>query len=92
MHMMQQEVKDYLSKIGRKGGRKSKRKLSSNEARRMLRIREAQRAYREFYSRCFWSFSASLKIGEKDIPWVVDQLMKNGDRKAYLKGAKLAAH
>jgi hypothetical protein len=83
------EIKHYLAEIGRRGGQKSKRALSSTEAKRMLRIREARRAYRDFYSQCFWSFSASYKIEEKDIPWLIEQLMKNGNRAAYLKGASL---
>lgn len=34
---------DYLSKIGRKGGKKSKRKLSPEQAREMVRKREEKR-------------------------------------------------
>lgn len=53
-------------------------------ARRMLRIREARRAYRKFHSRCFWSFDPALLIKEDDIPWVVDHLKRYGGRDAWL--------
>lgn len=34
-----EEVRKYMSKIGKKGGAKSKRRLTSEEARRMVRKR-----------------------------------------------------
>jgi hypothetical protein len=55
------EVKKYLSTIGRKGGLKSRRRLSSETARQMVLVREAQTAFRNFYSRCFWSFDPNYK-------------------------------
>ena len=75
---MNEEVQAYLAQIGRRGGQKSKRALSPEEARAMVRIREARRAFRRYYSRCFWSFDPNFVVTENDIEWVVDQLQKNG--------------
>lgn len=82
-------LKEYLSAIGRRGGRVSKRNLSGSEARTMVKIREAGRAYRKFHARCFWSYKPDLKITSKDVDWVAEQLMKNGGRDAWQAGAKL---
>ena len=75
--------------IGRKGGQKSRRKLSSEHAVLMVRTREAKRAFRRFKTSCFWSFDPTYKITAKDIAWVAEQLMRNGDRTAWMVGAKL---
>lgn len=37
-------IKSYLSEIGRKGGQKSRRKLTKAQARAMVRARTAKRA------------------------------------------------
>ena len=84
-----QWLSGYLSRIGRKGGRKSRRRLSADQARQMVRLREAQRAYKKYHARCFWSYDPECKIGPEDIGWVSEQLMKNGDRELWLCGAKL---
>jgi hypothetical protein len=41
------KVKAYLAKIGSVGGKKSKRKLSPEEAKRMVEIREKKRKEKE---------------------------------------------
>ncbi len=76
-------VKQYLSQIGRKGGQKSRRLLSSQTAKNMVKIREARRAFRNFYTPCFWSFDENYLIQAADIPWVVQQLRKHGNHKAW---------
>ena len=43
-------VRAYFSRIGRKGGARSRRELSPAEARNMVRIREGRRAHREFHA------------------------------------------
>ena len=78
-----------MSKIGRKGGRVSRRELSSEAARRMVRIREARRAYQRFYAQCFWSYPQELKIHDEDVAWVAECLKKNGGRVAWQAGVKL---
>ena len=67
----------------------SKRKLSEEDARTMVKIREAGRAYRKFHARCFWSYWPDLKISSQDVAWVAEQLMKHGGREAWLVAAKL---
>lgn len=86
---MDRSVRRYLSEIGRRGGEKSRRELSSEAARDMVRVREARRAFARFQTSCFWSFDPSRKIGISDVPWVVDQLRKHGGRAAWEAAARL---
>lgn len=86
---MKASVREYLSKIGRKGGKRSRRELDPQTARRMVRVREARRAFHRYHARCFWSFDPDYKITQHDIPWVAEQLKKHGDRAAWALGGKL---
>ncbi len=86
---MDRKVRAYLSKIGRRGGRKSRRVLDSETARAMVRVREARRAYRRFHAQCFWSFDPGYTIRQSDVPWVADQLRKHGGRDAWEVANKL---
>ena len=83
-------IKEYLSQIGIRGGRKSRRRLSSDDARDMVRVREARRAFKRFQSQCFWSYDPNYVVKFDDIDWVVEQLMKNGGREAWEIGVKLS--
>jgi hypothetical protein len=83
------DIKGYLAEIGARGGRKSRRTLTSEDARAMVKVREARRAFRRFRTRCFWSYRPDLEIGPADVPWVAEQLMKHGDREAWNIGARL---
>ena len=83
------DVKRYLSEIGSRGGRKSRRVLDADTARRMVAVREARRAFRRFRTTCFWSYRPDLVIGADDVEWVAEQLMKNGNREAWRVGATL---
>jgi hypothetical protein len=86
---MSENIRKYLSDIGKRGGRKSRRTLDSETARNMVRLREAKRAFRRFYARCFWSYDPDYVLTLDDIEWVAKQLMKNGGREAWEVGAKL---
>ena len=86
---MDRNVRAYLAKIGRRGGRKSRRALDSETARAMVRVREARRAYRRFHARCFWSFDPDYVVGPSDVAWVVKQLRKHGGRDAWEASRKL---
>jgi len=44
---MNQSIKKYLAKIGSKGGKKSKRVLTSEQAKKMVQIREENRKLKE---------------------------------------------
>ena len=87
---MSDAVREYLAEIGRRGGRKSRRKLPPETARAMVRIREARRAFRRFHASCFWSFDSSYRVTSDDIEWVVQQLRKHGGREAWEAAAKLS--
>jgi hypothetical protein len=82
-------VRKYLSRIGRRGGLKSRRALDPTTARRMVQVREARRAFRRFRTSCFWSYRPDLRITQADVPWVAEQLMKHGNREAWTVGARL---
>lgn len=80
---MDEAVRTYLAEIGRRGGKRSKRTLDPETARRMVRVREARRAFRTFYASCFWSSPPDLAIGTDDVEWVARTLMKHGNMKAW---------
>ncbi len=86
---MQDSVRDYLARIGSQGGRRSRRQLSKEQARDMVRVREARRAYRDFHTECFWSFDPEYKVTVADVPWVIEQLKKCGGWRAWRKAAEL---
>ncbi len=83
------EISRYLAEIGARGGRKSRRVLDPATARSMVQVREARRAFHRFRNSCFWSYRPDLVIGGGDVAWVAEQLMKHGNRAAWLAGAKL---
>lgn len=82
-------LKNYLSEIGSKGGKLSKRKLSTSDAKNMVRVREGRRAFRKYYSSCFWSYDPNYKIKLEDLPWLAKQLQLNGDLEAWKKSKKI---
>jgi hypothetical protein len=86
---MNSEVRRYLAEIGRRGGRKSRRKLDPETARDMVRVREARRAFHKFHALCFWSYRKDLEIGLARIDWVVETLRKNGDMRAWKAAERL---
>jgi hypothetical protein len=86
--MISESMRSYLASIGRKGGLKSRRALSERQARLMVAIRLARRAYREFRTLCFWSY-ADLEVTPANVAWVADQLRRNGNRAAWQKGARI---
>jgi len=83
------DVREYLSEIGRKGGRKSRRRLSSEDARNMVRLREARRTFHRFYAQCFWYLREDMEITLADVPEIVRGLRQNGGRQGFLLAAKL---
>ena len=86
---MDEIVRQYLSTIGSKGGKLSRRTLSAVDARAMLRVREARRAFRRFHTLCFWSYDPNYLVKLSDIPWVVEKLMKNGNRQSWEVATRL---
>lgn len=86
---MDRTIRQYLSSIGRIGGRKSRRALDSATAREMVQVREARRAFSRYYARCFWSCDPDYRVTAADLSWVAEQLMRHGGREAFEVGAKL---
>jgi hypothetical protein len=89
MNSEQQLIHDYLRQIGRKGGLKSRRSLSSEDAREMVRVREAQRIFRKFYAQCFWFLREDMTVTRDTIPEIVRGLRQNGGREGYLLAERL---
>jgi hypothetical protein len=86
---MEPAVRKYLSSIGRRGGQKSRRRLTPETAREMVRLREARRAFRRFHTQCFWSTDPGYRVTPNDIPWVADRVMTYGGRDGWEMGARL---
>ncbi len=82
-------VNAYLAMIGQKGGKKSRRRLSAEDARNMVRVREARRAFRKFYAQCFWYMNKEARITFQDLPEILKGLRQNGGRKGFLLAAKI---
>lgn len=86
---MDRRIRKYLAELGRRGGRASRRQLTPESARDMVRVREARRAYRELHTQCFWSYDPDYEITLDDVPWVAERLMRYGGRRGWERGAKL---
>jgi hypothetical protein len=89
MKRVSPEVSSYLAAIGRRGGAKSRRLLSSEAAREMVRLREARRAFRRFHAQCFWYMRRDLRVTTADIPALARGLRQNGGRRGFLLAARL---
>jgi len=76
---------------GRLGGRKSRRRLSPDQARAMVRIREARKLFRSYHARCFWWVPSDLVITLERVAWVADHLRKRGGRLEWRLAARLDA-
>lgn len=61
---MSDQVKAYLAEIGRRGGQKSKRKLTKAQARAMVRARTAKRAALR-PNNCSTSFTTETTVTER---------------------------
>lgn len=83
------EVRAFLSSIGKKGGQRSRRALSSRQAKEMVQVREARRAFNRYHAQCFWSYDPGMIISIHDVPWIAQTLKKNGNREAWEIAEKL---
>jgi hypothetical protein len=83
-------VATYLSEIGRKGGKRSRRVLQSELAKEMIRVREAGRMFRRFHDQCLKSAPADLEITwNNDVDWVAEQLRKHGGKAGWVAAQRL---
>ena len=79
-------------RMGRKlGAARSRRTLSSAQARNMVRIREARRAFREFHAQCFWYMRRDMTVTLDDLPEIIRGLRQNGGRRGFLVAARLSS-
>ncbi len=76
-------MRSYFAEIGGRGGRRSKRTLTSEQAKAMVKVREARRAFKRFRALCFWSYNPDMKITIDDVAWVAETLRNHGNRKAW---------
>jgi hypothetical protein len=83
------ELSAYLSQIGRKGGQRSRRRLTPEDARKMVRVREARKLYLKYRSRCFWNAPGDFKPSLADVDWVVEGLRKHGGREGWEDASRL---
>jgi hypothetical protein len=82
-------VSSYLATIGRRGGLRSRRALSHEQARDMVRVREAKKAFVMFHTQCFWYLASDMRVTLKDLPEIARGLRMNGGRKGFLLADKL---
>jgi hypothetical protein len=90
MKTVQPAISDHLLSVTGPGGReRSRRHLSPDNARNMVRVREARRAFKVFRAQCFWYLREDLNVTLADIPEIADGLRRNGGRKGFLLAARL---
>jgi hypothetical protein len=56
---------------------------------RQRRLELARRAFREFYTQCFWSWQENPEITPETIPLIVRELRIHGGAKGYQLAAEL---
>ncbi len=81
---------EHPSRISRKDEVRSRRHLSPEQARDMVRVREARRAFREFRTQCFWYLRPDLVVTLEDVPEIVRGLRLNGGHKGFRIAARLS--
>ncbi len=62
---------------------------ASDTAARQRRLELAQKAFREFYAQCFWSYREDAEITEDKIPFVIRGLREHGGLAGYRTAAEL---
>ncbi len=86
---MQESVKQFMARIGSRGGKKSRRTLTKEQARRMVAVREAQKAFDRHRHEYFWYSPDGLLIEEEGVPFVIKGLMNEGNRAAFEKARRI---
>jgi hypothetical protein len=62
---------------------------ASDTAARQRRLELAQKAFKEFYALCFWSYHEDAEITEDKIPFVIRGLREHGGLAGYRIAAEL---
>jgi hypothetical protein len=89
--MLTKATRRYFAEIGRRGGQRSRRALSREQAQNMVAVRLARSAYRRFGAECFWPYSRDLQITAANAAWVAEQLRRNGSRSAWQTAIRIQA-
>jgi len=63
--------------------------FSGKSAQLMVKVREARKAYKKYYTMCFWSYDPNYKVTQSDLLWVSEQLKKYGNLETWRLGVKL---
>ncbi|EIP99832.1 hypothetical protein OpiT1DRAFT_04363 [Opitutaceae bacterium TAV1] len=66
----------------------ARRTLSRAQARRMIAVRLARKAWVDFRTQCFWSYGETT-ITTDNVGWAVEQLRRNGNRNAWQAAARI---
>jgi hypothetical protein len=56
---------------------------------RQRRLELARKAFKEFYTMCFWSYRPDLEITEDKIPFIIRGLREQGGHAGYRVAAEL---
>jgi len=90
------EIRAYLAEIGRRGGRKSRRRLSSERARDMVRVREVRRCFdlenliERYREQCLWFLRPDyFPRTTKELLDVLDWIERYGDRTGYERAEEI---
>ncbi|HMO05250.1 MAG TPA: hypothetical protein PKC67_12355 [Kiritimatiellia bacterium] len=89
MNKSRDPVRAYLRTIGRKGGQRSRRSLDAQAARRMVAVREARRAFRDYQHEVFWSAPKDLVVREEQVPFIIATMKREGGRAIYERARKI---
>lgn len=68
---------------------KSRRPLDPAQARSMVAVREARRAFRDNKTQCFWSFDPEWNIQSEQVPLVIRTLRNEGNAQAFAVAKRL---
>jgi hypothetical protein len=89
-------VRAYLAEIGRRGGTKSRRHLSSEHARDMVRVREVRRIFHlhklieDYRDQCLWFLRPDyLPKTTKEVLDVLDWIERYGDRAGFERAGEI---
>lgn len=89
MDSTSEDIRRYMAEIGQRGGHRSRRTLTAEQARDMVRVREAKRLFRRYYAQCFWYMKPDMPITVDDIPAIIRGLKQSGGREGFLLAKKL---
>ncbi len=93
---MKRGVSEYLAEIGRRGGKKSRRHLSSERARDMVRMRELRRLFEleklieSYRVQCLWFLRPDyVPRTTNELLDVLDLIERYGDRTGYERSGEI---